>query len=260
MIRGLWTAATGMSCQTTNLDTVANNLANVNTTGFKKSRVNFEDLMYQNMRTPGAATASGGQLAAGIQIGMGAKVTAVEKIFLQGDYTQTKNQMDMAIEGKGFFKLISNGKEVYSRAGAFKLDKDGYICDSSGNRLQPEFAIPPKTETITIDSGGKLVASGSDGKELGSVQIQLFDFPNPAGLRSIGQNLYIPSDASGDPIQGNPGEDEYGTILQGYLEMSNVDVVEEMINMIMAQRAYEIGSKVIQAGDDMLNWAASLKR
>ncbi len=260
MIRGLWTAATGMSCQQTNLDAVANNLANVNTTGFKKSRVNFQDLMYQNMRNPGAATASGGQLASGIQIGMGAKVAAVEKVFLQGDYTQTKNPMDMAVEGKGFFKLINNGREVYTRAGAFKLDKDGYICDSNGNRLQPEFAIPPKTETITIESGGKLVASGADGRELSSVQIQLFNFPNPAGLRSIGQNMYIPSDASGDATQGNPGTDEFGTILQGYLEMSNVDVVEEMINMIMAQRAYEIGSKVIQAGDDMLHLASTLKR
>ena len=259
MMRGLWTAATGMTCQQTNLDTVANNLANVNTSGFKKSRVNFQDLMYQNMRTPGAATASGGQLASGIQVGMGAKVVAVEKIFLQGDYTQTKNQLDMALEGKGFFKLMNNSKEVYTRAGAFKLDKEAYICDSNGNRLQPEFAIPPRTSTITIEPAGRIVASGQDGRELGSTQIQLFNFPNPAGLRSIGHNLFVPSDASGDAVQGNPGTDEFGTILQGYVEMSNVDVVEEMINMIMAQRAYEIGSKVIQAGDNMLQIATSLR-
>ncbi|MBM4333010.1 MAG: flagellar basal-body rod protein FlgG [Deltaproteobacteria bacterium] len=260
MIRGLWTAATGMSCQQTNLDAVANNLANVNTNGFKKSRVNFQDLMYQNLRTPGSATASGGQLAAGIQVGMGAKVVAVEKVFMQGDYTQTKNQLDMAIEGKGFFKLMSSGKEVFSRSGAFKMDKDGYVCDSNGNRLQPEFAIPARTATITIEPGGRMVASGSDGRELGSTQIQLFNFANPAGLRSIGHNLFVQSDASGDAVQGNPGADEFGTILQGFLEMSNVDVVEEMINMIMAQRAYEIGSKVIQAGDDMLHMATSLRR
>ena len=260
MMRGLWTAATGMVCQQANLDTVANNLANVNTAGFKKSRVNFQDLMYQTMRTPGASTSSGGQLASGIQVGMGSKVVAVEKIFLQGDYTQTKNQLDMAIEGHGFFKLMNNSREVYTRAGAFKLDKDGYICDSNGNRLQPEFAIPAKTATITIEPGGKIVASGSDGKELGSVQIQLFNFPNPAGLRSIGQNLLVTSEASGEAIQGNPGEDEFGTILQGFLEMSNVDVVEEMINMIMAQRAYEVGSKVIQSGNDMLQMATNLKR
>jgi len=260
MMRGLWTAATGMSCQQTNIDVVANNLANVNTNGFKKSRANFQDLMYQNLRTAGSSTTSGGQLPVGIQVGMGAKLVAVDKLCLQGDYAHTSNELDMAIEGKGFFKLLNNNREVYTRSGAFKMDKDGYICDSNGNRLQPEFAVPAKAVSITIDSGGKLVASGSDGKELGSVQIQLFNFANPAGLRSIGQNLLVPSDASGDPTQGNPGVDEYGTISQGFLEMSNVDVVEEMIHMIMAQRAYEIGAKVIQAGDDMLQMANNLKR
>lgn len=260
MLRGLWTAATGMSCQQTNIDVVAHNLANVNTNGFKKSRASFQDLIYQNIRAAGATTASGSQLPTGIQVGMGAKVVSVEKIFLQGDYAHTKNQLDMAIEGKGFFKLLSNGKEVFTRSGAFKLDKDGYICDSNGNRFQPEFAIPARTATITIDPGGRLVASGSDGRELGSVQIQLFEFSNPAGLRSIGQNLFIPSESSGDPTQGNPGTDEFGTISQGFLEMSNVDVVEEMINMIMAQRAYELGTKVIQTGDDMLQMANNLRR
>jgi flagellar basal-body rod protein FlgG len=260
MMRGLFTAATGMSCQQTTIDVIAHNLANVNTNGFKRSRINFNDLMYQNLRMAGAATASGGQLPAGIQVGMGAKVVAVEKMFLQGDFSQTKNSLDMAIEGKGFFKLINNGNEVYTRSGAFKMDKDGYICDSNGNRLQPEFAIPASTASITIEPGGKLVASGSDGKELGSVQIQLFDFPNPAGLQSIGENLFTTSEASGDPVQGNPGTDAFGTILQGFLEMSNVDVVSEMINMIMAQRAYEIGSKAIQAGDEMLQMVNNLKR
>jgi flagellar basal-body rod protein FlgG len=259
-MRGLWAAATGMSCQHTNLDAIAHNLANVNTTGFKKSRVNFQDLMYQNLRMPGAATSTGGQLPAGIQVGMGANVVAVEKIFLQGDYTQTKNNLDLAIEGKGFFKLMNNGKEVYTRAGAFKMDKDGYICDANGNRLQPEFAIPQKTATITVEPGGKIVASGSDGKELGSTQIQLYNFTNPAGLMATGHNLLVPSDASGDPLQGNPGTDDFGTIQQGFLEMSNVDVVEEMVSMIATQRAYEIISKVIQTGDDMLHLAASLKR
>lgn len=260
MLRGLWTAATGMSCQQTNIDVIANNLANVNTSGFKKSRINFQDLMYQNMRTAGASTTSGGQLPVGIQVGMGAKVVAVEKIFLQGDFAHTKNPMDLAIEGKGFFKLLNNSREVFTRSGAFKLDRDGNICDSHGNRLQPEFAIPAKTVSITIDSGGKLVASGSDGKELGSVQLQLFDFLNPGGLQSIGQNLFIPSEGSGDPVQGNPGTDEFGTISQGYLEMSNVDIVEEMIQMIIGQRAFEVGGKVIQAGDEMLQIVNNLKR
>lgn len=260
MLRGLWTAATGMSCQQTNIDVIANNLANVNTSGFKKSRINFQDLMYQNMRTAGASTTSGGQLPVGIQVGMGAKVVAVEKIFLQGDFAHTKNPMDLAIEGRGFFKLLNNSREVFTRSGAFKLDRDGNICDSHGNRLQPEFAIPAKTVSITIDSGGKLVASGSDGKELGSVQLQLFDFLNPGGLQSIGQNLFIPSEGSGDPVQGNPGTDEFGTISQGYLEMSNVDIVEEMIQMIIGQRAFEVGGKVIQAGDEMLQIVNNLKR
>ena len=260
MLRGLWTAATGMSCQQSNIDVIANNLANVNTSGFKKSRINFQDLMYQNMKMAGSSTAAGGQLPSGIQIGMGAKMVAVEKLFSQGDFTQTKNQLDIAIQGKGFFKLLQNGREVYTRSGSFKVDKDGYICDSNGNRLQPEFTLPSKAVTVTLDEGGKLVASGSDGKELASAQIQLFNFSNPAGLQSIGQNLFIPGDGSGDPVQGNPGSDEFGTLLQGFVEMSNVDVVEEMIAMIMAQRAYEIGSKVIQTGDDMLQMANNLKR
>ncbi len=260
MMRGLWAAATGMACQQTNLDVVANNLANVNTGGFKKSRINFQDLMYQNMRAAGAATASGGQIPAGIQVGMGAKVVSVDKSYLQGDFSQTKNPLDMAIEGRGFFKVLNNSREVYTRSGAFKLDKDGYIVDNGGNRLQPEFAVPATTVNITIDSGGKLVASGSDGRELGSTQLQLFDFANPAGLRSVGQGLLIPTDASGDAVQGNPANDEFGTILQGFLEMSNVDVVEEMIHMIMAQRAYELGAKAIQTGDDMLQQANNLKR
>ncbi|MEI9477606.1 MAG: flagellar basal-body rod protein FlgG [Deltaproteobacteria bacterium] len=260
MMRGLWAAATGMACQQTNLDVVANNLANVNTSGFKKSRISFQDLMYQNLRAAGAATASGGQIPAGIQVGMGAKVVSVDKAYLQGDFSQTKNPLDMAIEGRGFFKVLNNSREVYTRSGAFKLDKDGYIVDNGGNRLQPEFAVPATTVNITIDSGGKLAASGSDGRELGSTQLQLFDFANPAGLRSVGQGLLIPTDASGDAVQGNPGNDEFGTILQGFLEMSNVDVVEEMIHMIMAQRAYELGAKAIQTGDEMLQQANNLKR
>ena len=260
MIRAMWSASTGMSGQQTNIDAVSHNLANVNTNGFKKSRVSFQDLMYQNMRVAGSSTAAGGRLPVGIQVGMGAKVVAVEKMFLQGDLAQTKNPLDLAIEGRGFFKLMNNGREVYTRAGGFKMDRDGYICDSNGNRLQPEFASPAKTVNITIEPGGKLVASGADGKELGSSQIQLFDFTNPAGLTSMGHNLFIPSDGSGDPVQGNPGVDSFGTLQQGMIEMSNVDVVEEMINMIMAQRAYEMGAKVIQTSDDMLQMTNNLKR
>ena len=260
MIRALWTSASGMAAQQTTIDTIAHNLANINTNGFKKSRVNFQDLMYQTMRTAGTTTAQGTQLPVGIQVGMGSKVVSVEKLFLQGDFVQTKNPLDLAVEGKGFFKLMYQSREVYSRSGAFKADKEGYICDRNGNRLQPEFAIPAKTATVTIEQGGKLVAAGSDGKELGSTQLQLFNFANPAGLQSLGHNLYIVSDGSGEPVQGNPGIDDFGTILQGYVESSNVDVVEEMINMIMAQRAYEMGTKVIQTSDQALQQANNLIR
>jgi flagellar basal-body rod protein FlgG len=260
MIRALWTSASGMAAQQTTIDTIAHNLANINTGGFKKSRVNFQDLMYQTMRTAGTTTAQGTQLPVGIQVGMGTNVTAVEKLFLQGDLTQTKNPLDLAIQGQGFFKLIYQSREVYTRAGAFKTDKSGYVCDANGNQLQPAFSIPASTATITIEPGGKMVAAGSDGKELGSTQLQLFNFPNPAGLQSLGQNLYIVSDGSGDPVQGNPGVDQFGTILQGFTEVSNVDVVEEMINMIMAQRAYETGTKVIQTSDQALQEANNLVR
>jgi len=260
MMRGLWTAATGMRGYDTNLNIIANNLANVNTNGFQKSRVNFQDLMYQNLRMPGASTSTGARLPAGIQIGMGSQVVAVEKLFSQGDLVQTQNPLDLAIQGQGFFQLLSNGKQVYTRSGSFKLDQNGFISDSQGNHLQPEFSIPPKTATTTVEPGGKIVASDSNGKELASTQLQLYTFNNPAGLLSLGNSLYSSSDASGDPIPGNPGVDNYGTISQGSLEMSNVNVVEEMINMINVQRAYELSSKVIQSGDDMLSMTSAMKR
>jgi flagellar basal-body rod protein FlgG len=260
MVRALWSSASGMAAQQTTIDTIAHNLANINTNGFKKSRVNFQDLMYQTLRTAGTTTAQGTTLPVGIQVGMGSNVVSVEKLFMQGDLTQTKNPLDLAIQGQGFFKLTYQGREVYTRSGAFKTDKNGYVCDSNGNQLQPAFALPANTVTITVEPGGKLVAAGADGKELGSTQLQLFNFPNPAGLQSLGQNLYILSDGSGDPVQGNPGVDQFGTILQGYTEVSNVDVVEEMINMIMAQRAYEMGTKVIQTSDQCLQEANNLTR
>jgi flagellar basal-body rod protein FlgG len=260
MMRGLWTAATGMSAQQSNVSAIANNLANVNTSGFKKSRVNFQDLMYQNLRNAGVSTSEGSKLPVGVQVGMGTKVISVSKNFQQGDYSHTNNPLDLAIDGRGFFKVISNNREVYTRAGSFKTDKDGNIMDSNGSRLQPEFAIPSQATTITIDSGGKLVATDSSGKELGSVQLQVYDFLNSAGLQAIGQNYFIPTEASGDPVEGNPGTDQFGTISQGFLEMSNVDIVEEMVSMIMAQRAYEISAKAIQTGDEMLQQVNNLKR
>ncbi len=260
MIRSLWTAASGMAAQKLNMDVIANNLANVNTSGFKKSRADFEDLLYQNLRAPGATTASGGQIPTGIQVGMGTRPVSVQKMFSQGDYVETKNNLDFAIEGKGFFKVLSSGQEVYVRSGNFKVDSEGYICTGDGDRLQPEFAIPANSVSFTVDSGGNMVAMGADGTELASAQLSLYSFSNPSGLLSLGGNRFQTSQASGDPVEGNPGVDGMGTVAQGYLEMSNVDVVQEMVNMISSQRAYEVSSKSIKAADEMLQMANNILR
>ena len=261
MLKGLWTAATGMAAQQLNVDIIANNLANVNTAGFKRSRSDFQDLMYQTLRLPGAMTAAGTQVPTGIQVGMGSKPMGVQKLFSQGDYKQTGNELDLAIEGKGFFKVLSNDEEVYTRAGNFKIDSEGYICTPSGDRLQPEITIDPTAVTISIDSGGRLVVWGPDTETpLAEEDISLYSFPNPAGLYSMGRNLYRPTAASGEATEGTPGLDGLGTISQGYLEMSNVNVVEEMVGMIIAQRAYEVNSKAIQAADNMLQMANNIKR
>jgi flagellar basal-body rod protein FlgG len=260
MIRGLWAAASGMNCMQLNLDVIANNLANVNTVGFKRSRADFEDLLYQTIRMAGTENADGTQVPTGMQIGMGSRPTAVQQIFTQGDYENTGNDLDWAIEGRGFFKILSNGEELYTRAGAFKLDRDGYVCTSNGDRLQPEFTVPPNTTSISIDPYGLLVASDPNGSPLASVQLTIFDFANPAGLYSMGRNLYRTTQASGEPVEGNPGTENLGTIAQGFLEQSNVDVVKEMVDMIVTQRAYELNSKTVQTADEMLGLANNLKR
>ncbi len=261
MIRSLWTAASGMAAQKLNMDVIANNLANVNTSGFKKSRADFEDLLYQNLKSPGADTASGGQIPTGIQVGMGTRPVSVQKIFSQGDYTQTGNDYDLAIEGSGFFQILSNGEEMYMRSGAFKLDSEGYLVTSQGDRLQPEISIPTNTVKFSIDTGGNMVGFEADGQTVTiNGQLTIHNFTNPAGLLSIGGNKFRPTASSGDPIEGNPGLDGLGTIAQGFLEMSNVDVVEEMVNMIAGQRAYEISSKSIKAADEMMQMANNIKR
>ncbi|MHC1745223.1 MAG: flagellar basal-body rod protein FlgG [Syntrophobacteraceae bacterium] len=259
MIRSLWTAATGMAAQQMNMDTIAHNLANASTTGFKRGRANFEDLMYETIVPPGAETASGAKTLTGIQLGMGAKPTSVQKIYSQGNFTETGNPLDIAIEGKGFFKILRGSDEVYTRAGAFKLDQDGYVCDAEGNRMQPEINLPATAAGINIDPGGKVTAVDSGGKILSSQTITLYDFANPAGLQNIGRNYAVPTEASGDAESGEPGTDRFGTVLQGYLESSNINVVEEMVNMIMGQRAYEANSKVIKTADEMLHIANSIK-
>ncbi len=262
MMRSLWIAATGMEAQQLLIDNISNNLANVNTVGFKRSRLNFEDLMYQDVRLPGAATSPTTVTPTGIQIGLGVRPVATEKIFLMGNLQQTGNPLDIAIEGDGFFQVtLPDGTIAYTRDGTFKLDSDGNIVTANGYPLEPGITIPPGTTAIHISSDGivSVTQSGSSTpEEVGN--IELARFMNPGGLKSIGKNLYLPTPSSGDPETGVPGEDGMGSIAQGFLEMSNVNVVEEMVNMIVAQRAYEINSKSIQTTDEMLQMANNLRR
>lgn len=259
MIRGLWTAASGMVTQQTKIDIVSNNLANVNTTGFKKSRSNFQGPDVSDASYCGASTPGGGQIPTGIQVGMGAKTSGTQKIFSQGDYVQTGNELDMAIEGKGFFKVLRGDTEYYTRAGNFMLDSEGYITNSAGDRLQPEISLPEDTVLISIQSNGQLTAYGSGDEELTTAEIYLYSFPNPAGLYAAGSNLLLPTEV-GEPIEGTPGSEGFGTIANMFLENSNVSVVEEMVEMIVSQRAYEANSKAIQTADSMLQMANNIKR
>jgi flagellar basal-body rod protein FlgG len=262
MIRSLWTAATGMQAQTLNIDMISNNLANVNTTGFKRSRADFQDLLYETFRPPGMASSADTTVPSGIQVGHGTRPAATQKIFLQGDFQHTQNDLDMAIEGDGFFQIQQpNGEIGYTRAGSFKIDSEGRIVTSDGFPMEPEIVVPPDSAAVSISTDGivsVLLAGETTPTEVGT--IELARFINPAGLESIGRNLFLPTGASGDVETGIAGEDGFGTIAQGYLEMSNVSVVDEMVNMITAQRAYEINSKAIQTSDDMLQIASNLKR
>jgi flagellar basal-body rod protein FlgG len=262
MIRSLWTAATGMQAQELNIDVIANNLANVNTSGFKKSRAEFQDLLYESMRPAGAASSADTTIPTGIQLGHGTRASAVQKIFTQGDFENTQNELDWAIEGDGFFQIeLPNGDTSYSRCGEFKLDADGRIVNADGFPLVPQLTIPSDTISITVGMDGTvsvIQAGDSTPSEIGT--LQLARFVNAAGLRSLGKNLFVPTEGSGDEIIGTPGEDGLGSIAQGFLEMSNVSVVDEMVGMITAQRAYETNSKVIQTSDEMLQMANNLKR
>lgn len=260
MIRALYSARTGMNGQQNQLDVISNNLANVNTGGFKKSRTQFEDLMYQTMRAVGAETVGGGMVPTGVQVGLGTRVTAVQKVFTQGSFTETGNDLDMAIEGDGFFQIIRDGNPYFTRDGSFKRDADGFIVTANGDRLQPEFAIPAGTTSLNLDKNGMLVAQDQDQQTLGSVQLTIHNFINPAGLRSAGGNLYQESAASGAPTEGNPGSNGIGTLAQNFLETSNVNVTEEMVNLIVTQRAFEVNSKAITTADQLLEIANTLKR
>ncbi|QEM69866.1 flagellar basal-body rod protein FlgG [Geobacter sp. FeAm09] len=262
MLRALWTAASGMQSQQTNIDVIANNLANVNTTGFKKSRADFQDLIYQNLKTTGSPSTNTTQVPTGIQIGLGTRLAAVTKIFTSGDLTQTGNDLDMAIEGDGFFQIqMPDGTTAYSRAGAFKKDSTGRVVTSDGYPLLPEVVIPTNATKISIGNDGTVsVTQAGQTAPTNVGNIQLAQFANPAGLSAQGKNLFLQTDSSGNATTGTPGQTGIGTISQGFLEMSNVNVASEMVNMIVGQRAYEINSKAVQAGDEMLQTANNMKR
>ncbi|MFH1076562.1 MAG: flagellar basal-body rod protein FlgG [Pseudomonadota bacterium] len=259
MSTGLSVAATGMTAQQINIDTIANDLANVNTPGYKMGTAEFKDLFYQIIKPAGQTTASGGQIPVGIALGMGTELACIRKDFSQGDYRNTGNELDWAIEGQGFFKVTHNEEEIYVRSGNFKLDSEGYVCTAEGDRLQPEVNVSSNTTSITIDSSGHLVGFGPGNIEAVSADIKLYKFPNPAGLQPMGGNLYRTTPASGEASEGAPGIDGFGSISQGFLEMSNVDVVNKMVEMIVAQRTYESCSKVIKTEDAMLQVASNLR-
>ncbi|QPJ61414.1 MAG: flagellar basal-body rod protein FlgG [Candidatus Nitronauta litoralis] len=262
MIRSLFTASTGMHAQDLNVSVIANNLSNVNTAGFKRSRPDFQDLVYQNLRLVGTLNVSGNQVPTGAQLGLGVKPAAIQKIFIQGDFAQTQNPFDMAIEGKGFFQItLPNGTIGYSRAGTFKLDQAGQMVTSDGLLMQPAITIPQNALNVSIDPTGQVSVTQPGATTPAVVgTIQTTTFQNPAGLQAIGSNLFIQTAASGAPNVGNPGIDDRGTVRQGFLELSNVSVVEEMVNLITAQRAYEVNSRTVQTADEMLQVASNLKR
>ena len=253
MIRALYTAASGMSAQQTNLDTIANNLANSATAGFRSRSMQFEDMIYQNLVVPGSA-ASAQTVSAGLQIGLGTRTAATEVIMTQGDFNQTNNTLDLAIQGSGFFQVtLPDGSTAYTRAGSFHLNNQGTMVTTDGNPMIPAITIPSNATSVTISTYGVVSATipgQTAGTQLGT--IQLATFANPGGLNSVGSNLFLPTGSSGNAITDAPGGSSgMGTIQQGYLENSNVDVVQEFVNMIVAQRAYESNSKVVHVADDM---------
>lgn len=255
MLKALKTAATGMDAQQRKLDVTANNLANANTTGFKRSRAEFQEMLYTQERAPGEGNPTG------IETGSGVRAAATQKSFTQGTLQATENPLDIAIEGNGFFRLSQdNGQPVYARAGAFKVDNTGQVVNSDGLTLEPGITIPPDATSISITRDGTVrVVLDGDTSEIEVGRIELSRFQNAAGLRSLGRGLFEPTEASGAAQEGLPGEDGRGLLSQGYLEGSNVQVTEEMIEMIVSQRAYEVNSKVIRTADEMLRAATNIR-
>lgn len=262
MLRALRTGALGMHAQQQGVDNIANNLANANTIGYKRSTIVFNDLLYQSVSAPGEGESSGAAAPAMLQMGHGASAVATVRNFIQGSLSNTQNPLDLAINGNGFFQVSRpDGTVAYTRDGTFTLSADGMIVNQSGLPVEPEITIPPDTTQIQISQDGivsALIAGDTTPVELG--QIELVKFNNNAGLRSIGGNLYEESTASGEPIISTPGEEGLGLIRQGFVEASNVEVVQEMVNLITAQRAYEVNSKVVTTADQMLSQASQIKR
>ena len=262
MIRALYSAASGMVAQQLNIDNVAHNLANSSTTGFKRRRVQFQDLLYQNLVAPGTSSGQRTLFPSGLQLGLGARVVSNETIFQQGDFLVTENPMDLVVEGAGFFQVVlPTGDLAYTRAGSFHLDRDGNMVTSNGDPIEPNVVIPRDALDVTIGKDGTVsfnVQGQLQATQAGVIQIAVFQ--NPAGLRALGGNLFMPTEASGDAIVGQPGLDGVGALRQGMLEGSNVSVVEEFIHMIMGQRAYEANARVVRAADEMHQEANQLSR
>jgi flagellar basal-body rod protein FlgG len=259
MIRALYTSASGMQSQQVNLDVISNNLANVNTTGFKKNKIEFQDLLYQTEKAAGAEQGNNTQLATGVEIGHGSRVAGTGRIFTAGDLSNTGEKLDVAINGDGFFEVqLPDGTSAYTRDGAFKLNSAGEFVTSQGLKYTGFGAVPAGTTEISIAPGGIVSMTGASGTS--TFEIQLARFANPSGLKSVGGNLFTETGASGQPEVGKPDANGFGAVQQGYLELSNVKVVEEMVNMIVAQRAYEVNSKSVKAADEMLQIAGNLTR
>jgi flagellar basal-body rod protein FlgG len=262
MLRALYTAATGMQAQQVNIDTIANNIANVNTTGFKQGRAEFQDLLYQNIRPAGTASSTSTTYPVGLQLGLGTRPVATDRIYKQGDFKQTGNPLDLVIEGKGFFQVrMPNGETGYTRDGSLHMNAEGALVTADGNPLEPQITIPPDAQEVVIGTDGTVSVTQpgqAAAQQVGSIQIA--NFQNPSGLNAIGGNLFLPTSSSGDAITGAPGENGLGRVNQGFLENSNVSVVEEMVSMIIAQRAYEVNSRAVRVADDMLSQINNLVR
>ncbi len=261
-MRALSIAATGMLAQQTNVEVISNNIANLNTTGFKRSRAEFQDLLYQSMRRVGAASGTGGEITpTGVQIGLGVQTAAVYRINQQGSLVGTENPYDLAVKGKGFFQIqLPNGDTAYTRAGSFTLSADGQLVTQDGYQVMPGITIPSDAVEVTINADGTVLAKQDGQTTLANVgQLELANFPNEAGLSAQGNNLYLETDSSGSPVTGQPNTTGFGGILQNYLESSNVNIVAEITSLITAQRAYEMNSKVIETGDQMMSTISQMR-